>query len=49
MPAWIAYPLKKQGLAALTFRDAGGDERSREGDRPSLMGPAELAAGPWSA
>lgn len=37
--------LKKQGLLALTFRDPADYERVREGDRVSLLGLAQLAAG----
>jgi aconitate hydratase len=37
--------LKKQGLLALTFRDAEDYERIREDDRVSLVGLADLAAG----
>jgi aconitate hydratase len=37
--------LKKQGLLALTFRDAADYERVRAGDRVSLLGLASLAAG----
>jgi aconitate hydratase len=37
--------LKKQGLLALTFRDPADYERIREGDRISLIGLAQLAAG----
>jgi aconitate hydratase len=37
--------LKKQGLLALTFRDAGDYERLRADDRLSLLGLAELAPG----
>ena len=37
--------LKKQGLLALTFRDAADYERIREGDRISVVGLAQLAAG----
>jgi aconitate hydratase len=37
--------LKKQGLLALRFIEAGDYERIREGDRISLLGLAALAAG----
>jgi aconitate hydratase A / 2-methylisocitrate dehydratase len=37
--------LKKQGLLALRFREAADYERIREGDRISLLGLADLAAG----
>ncbi len=37
--------LKKQGLLALTFRDAADYDRIREDDRVSLLGLAELAPG----
>ena len=37
--------LKKQGLLALTFRDAADYERVREDDRVSLTGLAQLAPG----
>jgi aconitate hydratase len=37
--------LKKQGLLALTFRDAADYERIREDDRISLVGLSELAPG----
>jgi len=37
--------LKKQGLLALSFRDPADYERVREGDRVSLLGLAQLAAG----
>ena len=37
--------LKKQGLLALTFRDPTDYERIRDGDRISLIGLGQLAAG----
>ncbi len=37
--------LKKQGILALSFRDAAGYERIRDGDRLSLLGLDRLAAG----
>jgi aconitate hydratase len=37
--------LKKQGLLPLTFADAADYDRVREGDRVSILGLKELAAG----